>query len=430
MHTLRAIALSILGSLYFVAGVSYVMADNGKKDLLDFGDRITVTVFGQPEMSGVFQVNGEGNIELPVVGSVPVGQQTIEGAQERIKERLSAGYILHPAVTITVTERRPVYVVGDVKTPGTFAFRHGSTVMNAIAQAGGYATSGLQASSALADYMIADERVQSLEISRFIHGVRKARLEAQLDEQESFIPPVMPNLGNQSNELDVVVANERDALRRQTQAMNEQIQLLEGQKPRLKTAADAVNEQIETQKRQKKLVDAQMEDWQRMNQKGLGLRVTEVNLLREQAGIDILISGFRTELARLAMQMGEIDLKIHDAKASVRQRIGTELQDVRTRLSEFETSLPAARRVREVRLQQVDGGSSLADMQTTHRVVIRRTVEGSMQAVSADEQTPLEPGDIVEVIRLGASPRMSQIDRPETRIQARLDNRLRSDSAQ
>jgi polysaccharide biosynthesis/export protein len=430
MHTIRALALLTLGSLYFVVGYSYVMADNGKKDLLDFGDRITVTVYGQPEMSGVFQVNGEGNVELPVVGSVPVGQQTIEQAQDRIKERLSAGYILHPAVTITITERRPVYVVGDVKTPGTFAFRHGSTVMNAVAQAGGYASSALQSSSALADYMIADERVQSLEISRFINGVRKARLEAQLDDNESFIPPVMPNLGNQSNELDVVVANERDALRRQTQAMNEQVQLLESQKPRLQAATDAVNEQIETQRRQKKLVDVQMQDWQRMNQKGLGLRVTEVNLLREQASIDILISGFRTELARLSMQMGEIEMKIHDAKAGVRQRLSSELQDVRTRLSEFETTLPSARRVREVRLQQVDGGSNLADLQTTHRVVIRRTVQGSTQAVTANEQTPLEPGDIVEVIRLSSPARLSQVDRPESRIQAQLDNRMRGGTPQ
>lgn len=246
MHTLRAIALSILGLLYFLAGFSYVMADNGSKDRLDFGDRVTVTVYGQPEMSGVFQINGEGNIELPIVGAVSVGQQTVVEAQERIKQRLSGGYILHPAVTITVTERRPVYVVGDVKVPGTFAFRHGSTVLNAIAQAGGYGTSGQPvAAAALADYLVADERVQALETSRFMLGTRKARLEAQLEGEENFLSPIMPADSEQIDQLQMVVANERDALRRQLQVVKDQVALLEGQKPRLKSAEDAINQQIE-----------------------------------------------------------------------------------------------------------------------------------------------------------------------------------------
>jgi polysaccharide export outer membrane protein len=432
MQTLRAAALSILGFLYFVAGFSFVMADNGANDRLDFGDRVTVTVYGQPEVSGVFQVNGEGNIELPIVGAVSIGQSTISEAQERIKERLSNGYILHPAVTVTITERRPIYVVGDVKSPGTFPFRHGSTVLNAVAQAGGYGTSGQPvAAAALADYLASDERVQALETSRFILSTRKARLEAQLEGKDDFLQPPMPILDVQTEQLDIVVANERDALRRQLQATKEQVQLLEGQKPRLAAAVDAVNEQIESQRRQMKLVATQLEDWQRMKEKGLALRVTEVSLLREQASIDILISGFRTELARLSMQMGEIDLKIHEAKSSTHQRIAGELQDVRTRLSELETSLPAARRVREVRLQQSDGAAGLDALQVSHRVIIRRTIKGAVQAVRADEQTPLEPGDIVEVIRVSpTSHQLSRLGRVDRRVQAHLDDQILAGSSE
>jgi polysaccharide export outer membrane protein len=421
MQIMRAFALLILSSLYFVVGLSYVMADSGATDRLDFGDRVTVTVFGQPDMSGTFQINGDGNIELPMVGAVQVGDQTVEQAKERIKERLASGYLLHPAVSITVTERRPIYVVGDVKSPGTFPFRHGSTVMNAVAQAGGYGTN-LQAAggTALVEYLLADERVQVLEASRLTLNVRRARLEAQLEGQDDFAPPILPNVGVDDAQRAELIEHERDTLRRQREAVTQQLAMVENQKPKLEVAVAGVERQIEAERKQQALVHSQLEDWQKMKAKGLGLRATEVSLLREVTSSEILISGFRTELARLQMSMGELDMKIQEAQASDNRRVAGELQDTRTRLSELDTSLPAARRVREIRQQQAENGSSLGAEQSGRRVVIRRSVQGSVQAVSADEQTPLQPGDIVEVIRLVPA-QMSGLGHSSLRQQAQLD---------
>ena len=420
MQIIRAITLAIPLLLYVIASLSIVSAQSDATDTLDAGDRLTVTVFGQPDMSGVFQIDGDGNVELPIVGAVPVGQLTTKNAQKRIEDRLSDGYILHPAVSIVISERRPVYVVGDVKAPGTFPFRNGSTVMNAVAQAGGY---GSQAppvvGAALADFLLSDERVQTLETTKLAFSVRKARLEAQLDGRDNFDPP--PYTETDPEQFDAAIATEKDTLRRQRQTLQQQLDLLHGQRPRLEGAIEAVGKQIDSEKQQQKLVQVQLNDWNRMKEKGLALRVTEVALLREQASIEITMSGFRTELARLSVTIGELDIKINEIESADRQRVANELQEVRTRLAELATMLPSARRVRDVRLQQSENGVSSTPLRPSHRIVIRRMQKTGVKTLTATEETPLEPGDIVEVIWLSPDSDMAVYRRPTTRKQAQLE---------
>ncbi|MCC7250775.1 polysaccharide biosynthesis/export family protein [Hyphomicrobium sp.] len=422
MRIIRVLAFSAPLFLYcLVCSVPVALAGGSEApEVLDVGDRLTVTVFGQPEMSGDFQVDGTGEIELPIVGAIRVGELTPKDAQKRIEERLADGYILHPTVSIAVTERRPIYVLGDVRTPGTFPFRTGNTVMNAVAQAGGYGVAGQPlVGVAMADYLLSDERVKTLESTHVQLTVRKARLEAQLDGRDTFDAPVFPGLDIEL--LDTAMANEKDMLHRQRQALHLQIDLVRSQKPRIQGAMEAVETQIESEKKQQDLVRAQLDDWNKMKEKGLALRVTEVSLLREQAAIDVAMSGFRTELARLAVTMGELDIKVHELEAADRQRVANELQEVRTRLHELETTLPSARRVRDVRMQQAENGRSENAMGQSHRIVIRRSLKTGTKTIAATEETQLEPGDIIEVFWISPNSDSSAYRQPSTRKQAQLE---------
>ena len=115
--------------------------------------------------------------------------------------------------------------------------------MNAVAQAGGY---GSQAppvvGAALADFLLSDERVQTLETTKLAFSVRKARLEAQLDGRDNFDTP--PYTETDPEQLDAAIATEKDTLRRQRQTLQQQLDLLHGQRPRLEGAIEAVGKQI------------------------------------------------------------------------------------------------------------------------------------------------------------------------------------------
>tara|TARA_R110002096_G_scaffold353484_2_gene546745 strand:- start:446 stop:979 length:534 start_codon:yes stop_codon:yes gene_type:complete len=105
---------------------------------LGSGDRIIVTVFGQENLSGEFELDGEGRIALPLIGDVVLGQRTLREAEREIVGRLQPDYLVNPRVSIQVANYRPFYILGEVKQPGSYAFVNGMTVVQAVAIAGGY----------------------------------------------------------------------------------------------------------------------------------------------------------------------------------------------------------------------------------------------------------------------------------------------------
>jgi protein involved in polysaccharide export with SLBB domain len=105
---------------------------------LGSSDRLRVTVFGHPDLSGEFEVDGTGSISLPLIGQkTAVGLSTAQ-LETSITETLAAGYILDPRVSVEVINYRPFYILGEVGQPGEYPYTSGLTVQNAVAAAGGY----------------------------------------------------------------------------------------------------------------------------------------------------------------------------------------------------------------------------------------------------------------------------------------------------
>jgi polysaccharide export outer membrane protein len=113
----------------------------------------------QAELSGDLFVDGAGNIELPFVGTVQVKDLALPDCQKAIGERITAdGILAHPSVHVRINELRPLYILGDVRLPGTYPFRYGSTVQSALALAGGFRPGELIPGVAEYDFLAADER--------------------------------------------------------------------------------------------------------------------------------------------------------------------------------------------------------------------------------------------------------------------------------
>jgi polysaccharide export outer membrane protein len=105
---------------------------------LGSSDRLRVTVFGHPDLSGEFEVDGTGSISLPLIGqTTAVGLATSE-LEQSIATSLSNGYILNPRVSVEVINYRPFYILGEVGQPGEYPYTNGLTVQNAVAAAGGF----------------------------------------------------------------------------------------------------------------------------------------------------------------------------------------------------------------------------------------------------------------------------------------------------
>ena len=102
------------------------------------GDKLTVRVLGETDLTGDYPVDGSGQISMPYVQSVTVAGMTAAQIEKLIAKRLREGFLRDPQVSVQVTEFRPFYIMGEIANGGSFAYRPGMTVQNAVAIAGGF----------------------------------------------------------------------------------------------------------------------------------------------------------------------------------------------------------------------------------------------------------------------------------------------------
>jgi polysaccharide export outer membrane protein len=101
-------------------------------------DRVRITVYGEPTLSGEYAVNTEGRISFPLVGMVQAGGLTLSDLTARLTTALDATYYKNPRLVIDMVAYRPIYVLGEVNKAGQYPFQSGMTVLAAVATAGGF----------------------------------------------------------------------------------------------------------------------------------------------------------------------------------------------------------------------------------------------------------------------------------------------------
>src|SRR5262249_49994218 len=126
------------------------------------GDKLGVLVFEQAQLSGDFVINGDGQVLLPLAGTVTVAGLTLGEAQQLIQKRFADGILVNPTISIRVAEYRPIFVTGYVRKPGNYPFIVGASLKAAIVIAGGLGEPGEQASVGRSDAIMAEERVRKL----------------------------------------------------------------------------------------------------------------------------------------------------------------------------------------------------------------------------------------------------------------------------
>ena len=105
---------------------------------LQLGDKLTVTVYNEPSLTGVYEVAPGGLIDLPLIGQVKAVGRTHSELETEIADRYARGHILQePKVTVAVVEYRPFYIFGEVIKPGGYPYRAGLNVLTAVTTAGG-----------------------------------------------------------------------------------------------------------------------------------------------------------------------------------------------------------------------------------------------------------------------------------------------------
>jgi polysaccharide export outer membrane protein len=101
-------------------------------------DILAITVWKEPDLCRTVPVRPDGKITMPLLGDLQASGRTPQRLQQEIQEGLTA-YISVPQVTVTVQEVRSLKfnIVGQIAKPGSYSLSESTTVLDAIAQAGG-----------------------------------------------------------------------------------------------------------------------------------------------------------------------------------------------------------------------------------------------------------------------------------------------------
>lgn len=102
-------------------------------------DQIQVDFFGVPDLSREYRVDGRGEIVMPLVGSVPVSGLTLDEVERVVAQRFGESYLRSPQVSAQITEFRSQQftIVGAVQNPRVYSVSRQTTLIEALAMAGG-----------------------------------------------------------------------------------------------------------------------------------------------------------------------------------------------------------------------------------------------------------------------------------------------------
>jgi polysaccharide biosynthesis/export protein len=101
-------------------------------------DVLTVTVFGEAELSGKYTVEQDGTFTFPQIGRVKAGGLTLRALEHELKTKLADGYLKNPQVAVAIENYRSqrILVIGEVRSPGEYQLTGEMTLLSALARAG------------------------------------------------------------------------------------------------------------------------------------------------------------------------------------------------------------------------------------------------------------------------------------------------------
>lgn len=101
------------------------------------GDTLTVSVWGEKDLSQQVKVRPDGKITLPIAGEVTAANMTVTNLQSVLTEKI-AKVVLNPVVTVSVTEitNNRVYIFGGGISSGVYSLTQRTTLLQLLCQIG------------------------------------------------------------------------------------------------------------------------------------------------------------------------------------------------------------------------------------------------------------------------------------------------------
>jgi protein involved in polysaccharide export with SLBB domain len=138
IFALLTLVMSLDSSTSFAQRARASSASPSGSYVLGPTDRVRLKVYGEPDITGEYEVDSNGFVSIPLAGHVKAAGLTTQQLEKGIAASLAKGIVRDPRVNVEIALYRPFYILGEVKKSGEYPYRVGLTVMDAVATAGGF----------------------------------------------------------------------------------------------------------------------------------------------------------------------------------------------------------------------------------------------------------------------------------------------------
>lgn len=383
-----AISLAWLGTAY--AAAPYALGVSDKLTIKVVQWRAVDSTFEEwTALGGEYVVGADGNVNFPMVGPTEGAGKTSADLAAALGTGLQQvlGLGTAPTVTVEVSAYGPIYVSGDVGSPGEYPYAPNLTVVKALALAGGERRSAEAISRPEREILTTSGALDVLTEEHRRLLVRRARLDAELNGLEQIaVPPELEN----ADDIDALLAAEAAILaahRRQAEA----------QSSSLTDQVALLNRQIETFGQKETATDAQLVTAQEQLDKITALSDDGLALASRVASLQTNVSDLESRLldtqtttlqARQDIAAAEREqARLNDQRIS---DLTLERQTVDGQIAALDLKISTQRGlVQEAALYT--GVAVPGDSAPTYSYSIVRDGE----QLTADLTTPLEAGDVI-----------------------------------
>ncbi len=362
---------------------------------LDTGDIVEIDIFGMPEFKRRATVNIDGDVAIPFVGGLHASGLSLAELRSSIGAALiGVGAMQSPQVTVEIAEHRPFFISGDVSRPGATAYRKGLTVRHAIALSGGFDALRFRSENPLmaAPELRAKHQALLLDLARA--EARIASVQAEIGNQTDFeMEAASSTQGASAKVIEEITKAERHSLAARMQEWAKQHEFHRVKIEQAREQVAALTGSLEQQSEAAKYQKAAMERTTANVMKG----VTAINRGDEERRSLALMKSTETDTrSRLASASTDLANAVRELDRMSADRAASLQKSFEAATVEREKLKLDLRAMTEKLLY---AGALKAQMgkAAAPEITIHRNADGEKTSFSADQDTLIKPGDLIEI---------------------------------
>ncbi|HEV7307809.1 polysaccharide biosynthesis/export family protein [Ensifer sp.] len=370
---------------------------------ISVGDVLSFDILDDADIPVSLTIGTDGAAAFPLIGAVKIEGRTLPEATAALRDEYLVRQLLtDPKLSLSIVTVRPVLILGEVRTPGSFPYYPGLTVEQAVGLAGG----PLSAMSNPADRIIARAKlrgtIEETDVEIVREAVYTARLYAQLRGEDKIdlkdVPQSAKQYVDETSVAPVVEIEEK---------------ILKTDLVSTKNQAEILNQSISQTEASLVILDklkAQQEDVVALNEqeveRTVALRKRELNTESELSRVKMATSSEKSRLLELVAEIGRSNRELANLKLQLATLQASREKEILTLLQEREATLKKLETVRETTVEQMalmaaaDADARKPDEVSFLYKIDRETGRGetkSRQSIQATNLTAVLPGDVVFV---------------------------------